>query len=250
MNKLLKFSLLWLLVLYTHQNIAQNIPQIRFGHEWINYGSPYAKVRILSGLDGNEGIYRVTYANLQNAGFPVSTLDPRQLQMFREGREINIRVIGESDGKFDPSDYIEFYGRGGIHTIIDSEMFEGAEKNVNPYRNAYENFGHFFVTIAPQGTRPKRMPFVNERNAPLAPEISHTQETLYLPDNQYGFGNLYPEFLQSESPIHGALLSNFTYGKGTGFITVRPGGTGAASFAFNNFIDKSKVSLEMVFSGV
>lgn len=248
MNQLLKvISLLFLII---NCGVAQNTPVIRFGNEWINYDAPHAKVRILSGLDGNEGIYRVTYTHLQNSGFPVTTLDPRKLQMFREGKEINIRVVGESDGKFDASDYIEFYGIGGVNTTIDNEMFDLPANNTNPYRNVYENLGYYFVTIAPNNITPKRMPVVNERNSALAAEASHTQEVLYLPDNQYGFSNLYPEFLISEDPIHGALLSNFISGKGTGANGIRSGNSANVGFTFTNFIDKSPVALEMVFSGI
>ncbi|MDW8098552.1 MAG: C25 family cysteine peptidase [Anaerolineae bacterium] len=60
------------------------------------------------------GIYRLTYADLQNAGLPVGTLDPRTFRMFDGGNgnaEVALWVTGESDGRFDPEDAILFYGR-------------------------------------------------------------------------------------------------------------------------------------------
>jgi uncharacterized repeat protein (TIGR01451 family) len=55
------------------------------------------------------GIYRLTYADLQAAGLPLTTLDPRQLSIYRGGQELAIDVPGEVDGRFDPGDQIRFF---------------------------------------------------------------------------------------------------------------------------------------------
>jgi uncharacterized repeat protein (TIGR01451 family) len=57
------------------------------------------------------GIYVLTYDQLEAAGLPVVSLDPRNLRLFRFGEEIAIQVQGEGDGSFDPEDVILFYGR-------------------------------------------------------------------------------------------------------------------------------------------
>ncbi|MDT8381828.1 MAG: C25 family cysteine peptidase, partial [Brevefilum sp.] len=56
------------------------------------------------------GMYQLTYLELQNAGLPVDSLDPRSLQMFYLGNEVAIQVVGEEDGVFDQGDLIRFYG--------------------------------------------------------------------------------------------------------------------------------------------
>ena len=58
-----------------------------------------------------EGWYRVSQAELVAAGFD-PRVDPRRLQLFADGVEVPLLVIGEQDGRFDPSDAIEFYGLG------------------------------------------------------------------------------------------------------------------------------------------
>lgn len=63
-----------------------------------------------------EGMYRLTYTDLQTAGLPVDTLNPAQLQIFAGGSEIAIFVAGEGDGIFDSSDYVAFYGKP-VHTL-------------------------------------------------------------------------------------------------------------------------------------
>ncbi|HQP09466.1 MAG TPA: C25 family cysteine peptidase, partial [Anaerolineaceae bacterium] len=58
----------------------------------------------------DEGFYKLTYAELQAAGLPVDTLDPRTFKVSNLGNEVAIHVEGQTDGKFDPADYILFFG--------------------------------------------------------------------------------------------------------------------------------------------
>lgn len=58
-----------------------------------------------------DGIYQLTYTDLANAGLPVSSLDPRTFQLFNQGVEVALNVIGEADGVFDASDAVLFYGQ-------------------------------------------------------------------------------------------------------------------------------------------
>src|SRR3989449_366877 len=58
-----------------------------------------------------EGWYRVSQAELVAAGLD-SRVDPRRLQLFADGVEVPLLVIGEQDGRFGPLDAIEFYGLG------------------------------------------------------------------------------------------------------------------------------------------
>ncbi|GIK43268.1 MAG: hypothetical protein BroJett011_71010 [Chloroflexota bacterium] len=57
-----------------------------------------------------DGLYRVTYADLQTAGFNLSGLNPHHLRLVNHGGEVAIFVQGEADGVFDPGDWLEFYG--------------------------------------------------------------------------------------------------------------------------------------------
>lgn len=60
-----------------------------------------------------DGLYRVTYNDLLNAGVAASTLgmlNPRTFRLLDGGVEQHITVVGEDDGVFNPSDTIQFYG--------------------------------------------------------------------------------------------------------------------------------------------
>lgn len=70
-----------------------------------------------------DGIYQLTYAQLQTAGLPVTTLDPRTLRMFNSGQELRIRVTGEADGRLDSGDVVLFYGRGSNTRYTDTNVY-------------------------------------------------------------------------------------------------------------------------------
>jgi hypothetical protein len=57
-----------------------------------------------------DGLYRLTPAQLRNAGLDPTGIDPRTIKITHRDREIPIYVHGEEDGVFDVEDYIEFYG--------------------------------------------------------------------------------------------------------------------------------------------
>ncbi len=56
------------------------------------------------------GIYKLTYNDLESSKFSISTLNPEHLHLYNRGIEIPIFIDGEQDGKFDALDYILFYG--------------------------------------------------------------------------------------------------------------------------------------------
>jgi uncharacterized repeat protein (TIGR01451 family) len=58
-----------------------------------------------------DGVYEVSYSDLEAAGVDVHTLDPRTFQLHNRGQEVAVHVSGEGDGTFDPGDHLLFYGQ-------------------------------------------------------------------------------------------------------------------------------------------
>jgi len=62
------------------------------------------------------GLYRLSQPYLVAAGTGVAPglagVDPRTFRLLNHGVEVPMRVVGESDGSFDPADFLEFYGEG------------------------------------------------------------------------------------------------------------------------------------------
>jgi hypothetical protein len=62
------------------------------------------------------GVYRLTARELEERwGVDLSGVDPRTFRLTCKGEELPIYVKGESDGSFDPDDYVEFLGVNPNH---------------------------------------------------------------------------------------------------------------------------------------
>ncbi len=68
------------------------------------------------------GWYRITQPQLLAAGLAAGT-DPRMLQLYADGAELPMRVLGELDGSFDSVDALEFYGVGLDNAVTDTRTY-------------------------------------------------------------------------------------------------------------------------------
>lgn len=153
----------------------------QLGHEWINFGQTYYKIPV-----GKDGIYRLTYIDLQNAGFPVGSVDPQTLQLFHRGVEHAIYVEGEGDAQFNPSDFIEFYGRKNDGTL-DAELYKPSSLQPHAYYNLYNDTTSYFLTFG--ALAGKRMEVVNETNTSGLPkEDFHSDRSLLILNQNYSTG--------------------------------------------------------------
>ena len=109
-------------------------------NDWINYDQNYFKFPI-----AEDGIYRIDFQQLVNAGVNVSSLDPRNFQIFAKGEEIPIYIQGESDGSFDSNDFIEFYGEKNTGWY-DHVLFSDSAHVLNPYISMFTDTLYHFLT--------------------------------------------------------------------------------------------------------
>ncbi|HXH20004.1 MAG TPA: type IX secretion system sortase PorU, partial [Chitinophagales bacterium] len=113
-----------------------------------------------------DGIYKLDYNFLKNMGIAVDNIDPRSLRIYGNGGgmlpeenaafrhddlvENSIYVSGESDGRFDPGDYVLFYGQSPHRWRYDS-----ASQKFRHQTNLYSDFTCYFITtgLGPGKTR-------------------------------------------------------------------------------------------------
>jgi hypothetical protein len=69
-----------------------------------------------------EGWYRVTQPELVAAGLS-SKVNPKYLQLYADGQEQAIHIVGKRDGVFGPGDAIEFYGTGLDTPSTDTRVY-------------------------------------------------------------------------------------------------------------------------------
>ncbi len=153
------------------------------GNEWINYSQTYYKFPIVE-----NGVYRITYNDLQNAGFPVSTTDPRNIQIFGHEREIALNVEGENDGVFNPSDYIEFYAHKADGRL-DSLLFVNPSDHPNKFYNFFNDTIFYFITWNTSTTN-KRLAKRNSNDYASYP----SQPYCYVKAKHFGKFYLYDRF--------------------------------------------------------
>jgi len=121
---------------------TQAFPQ-QYGNEWINYSQKYYRIFVVE-----DGIYRIDSTTLANAGLNVSSLDPRNFQIFGRGELQHIYIKGESDHHFNSGDYIEFYG---MHNDgwYDKYLFENQADQPNPNYSMFNDTAVYYLTINP-----------------------------------------------------------------------------------------------------
>ncbi|MDG1516491.1 MAG: C25 family cysteine peptidase [Flavobacteriales bacterium] len=112
----------------------------QIANDWINYDQNYFKFPI-----AKDGIYRVKFEQLINSGIPISTIDPRNLQLFAKGVEQSIYIQGESDGSFDSNDFIEFYAENN-DGWYDHNLFSDSAHVLNPYVSMYTDTSFYYLT--------------------------------------------------------------------------------------------------------
>ncbi len=93
-----------------------------YGLRTTDYGSPTAATGAVRIRTTQRGLYRLTYDDLLAAGVPLDSVDPRSFFMSSHGQPVQIQVIGEEDGSFDPADRVIFYavpyeGRYMTHNV-------------------------------------------------------------------------------------------------------------------------------------
>jgi hypothetical protein len=80
-----------------------------------------------------EGWYSISQAELLAAGFS-SSVDPRKLQVYADGRPQAIYVKGQEDGRFNSTDTLEFYGQGIDSAFSNSRIYWLVEEKTNGLR--------------------------------------------------------------------------------------------------------------------
>jgi hypothetical protein len=171
-----KFALVFLLFLVLIDHVSAQT-----GQEWIDFGRTYYKVQV-----ARDGIYRINYNDLQNAGVPVASIDPSTLRLFHRGVEQAIYIDGESDSQLDPADYIEFYGRRNDGTG-DASLYKPSSLQPHQYYNLFNDTTAYFLTF--NGALGKRMAESNEPNSSNLPaDTHHYNERLLVMKDQYAQG--------------------------------------------------------------
>ncbi|HET6245981.1 MAG: type IX secretion system sortase PorU [Bacteroidetes bacterium] len=105
-----------------------------------------------------DGIYKMDYNFIKNMGLNPDEIDPRNLKIYGNGGGMipfannkariddiiqnSIFVNGESDGKFDSTDYILFYGQDPNRWTLNTDIFVH-------HLNLYSDTTFYFISVSP-----------------------------------------------------------------------------------------------------
>lgn len=164
------------------------------GNEWIKFNQSYFKIPIVK-----DGIYRITYTDLQTAGFPTASTDPRRIQLYHRGIEQAIFVQGQADATFNTSDYIEFYGKRNDGTL-DAGLYQPSSLQPHQYYNLYSDTAAYFLTWTESAVQGKRIASFSEVNVTNIPkETFHYAQTLKVNAEEYATGNTVNTVVQASA---------------------------------------------------
>src|ERR1700745_3038263 len=114
-----------------------------FNNSWINFGQKYYKIKVAA-----DGLYKLDSTSLANAGVPISTINPKNIQLFQKGKELYPYIAGEADGVLNNGDYILFYAEKN-NGKDDSLLFStqpNAPFLTNPYYSVVNDTSAVFFT--------------------------------------------------------------------------------------------------------
>ncbi len=151
------------------------VAQGPYGNEWINYSQSYYKFKV-----AKNGIYRIYYNDLVNAGINLGSVNAKNIQLFNLGEEQYLYINGEADGRIDPGDYIEFIGKANTGQT-DTKLYRTPAEQPHPYFSLYTDTAVYFLTWN-SSTPGKRVTLFNDTaytGRTAESYFMHTVNTVY-----------------------------------------------------------------------
>ncbi|MEL7020114.1 MAG: C25 family cysteine peptidase [Bacteroidota bacterium] len=142
-----------------------------YGNEWINFDQSYYKIML-----AEDGIYRLTRAELEAAGVPTDAIDNNRYQLFYLGSEVPM-YLGETNTQLD---YIEFYGRKN-RSEIDRYLYTDPDAQLlHPMYSLFTDTSAYFLTWSDREGQRYTTAETSFDNLP-APEVTfnYEQQRLY-----------------------------------------------------------------------
>ena len=152
----------------------------------VGAGQPSYKITV-----DQDGLYRISYAELLAAGMAVDTIDPRTFHLTSRGQDVAVQVDGEADGHFDPSDSITFYGQQFRETTTkDTVILSGTVVTTDTQMSSLYSLPTTFTLdnvywLTVGGLPGPRMATVSGAAIPGAPQPSSYRATVHAEQSLY-----------------------------------------------------------------
>ena len=182
--------------------VSKSFAQI--GNEWIDFSASYVKIQVVE-----DGFYRITPQDLNNAGINVAAIDPRSFRLFRRGKDVSISLSGEADASFNGTDFLEFlaFGNDGKD---EGELSLGDTSQIHDRYSQYTDTAAYFLTWG--GISGNRINTKVSLDQPIEKNTINRSEELVLTEI-YTFGDeriafiFYSELDDGEGFVSGSIAS-------------------------------------------
>lgn len=153
-------------------------------YNWITPNKTYLKMYV-----AEDAMYRITRTDFTSAGITTTGIDPRTVKVYNRGNQIPIFFQGESDGVFDASDYLDFYGTrnyGGLTKTYDEA--NALIYTTNEYYDFYSDTNAYWIDWG--GANGIRMPNSGYATSSLFPD-QYFMDLVHLEkDKSYWLGEI------------------------------------------------------------
>lgn len=209
-----------------------------------------------------DGVYKLSYSFLKELGMDVDNINPQQIKIYGNGGEMlpelnadfrfddiqqnSIQVIGESDNKFDETDYILFYGQSSHKWKYDDVL-----KQFTHELNRYSDTTFYFITSNGSGETPKR---INTQNSVSSPNkiVTSFNDYAYYERDLYNLiksgRDWYGDVFDMKTSYDYAF--NFPNIDINSLANIRLSGAGRHSSSSNFTVGVSNSSFNVTFGGV
>lgn len=179
-----------------------------YGNEWIDFSQQYFRIPLYK-----EGIYRIDSATLSHY-YDLTTINPKNFQLFLKGKEQFLFINGEADGKINTGDYLEFYA-SNRSSVVDSMMYSNIQYLPNPYQYVINDTICAFLTLN-NSTSNKRFTVESDVNLSAYPSGDHFYtELAFYQSTGY---NAVTELAENSSDPHLTQAEGWGYSIIPGFI--------------------------------
>ncbi len=138
----------WLLVLLAYSLAATLRAQMQvgsdtlYGNEWIDFSKTYYRIDV-----AEDGIYRISYAALIAAGFPVQEAPVSEWRLYSQGQQVPLFTTTE--GFMSPQDVVEFFGQKNRGSLDRHLLENPAEEDLNPWYSLFNDTAAYYLVREP-----------------------------------------------------------------------------------------------------
>ncbi len=166
------------------------------------------------------GVYKIDKSFLQNLGIDVSTINPKNIQLYGNGgamlnelngdfryddlQENSIYIRGENDNNFDNDDYILFYARGSTNWIPNIISETASHK-----KNIYSDKACYFIRL--NGELGKRITTKSNVLGPATTTITTFNDFMLHERDLFNIDNFGQEFYGEDFSINNEQRISFHF---------------------------------------